>query len=94
MTYQEQLDLFITERIDSILAKHNEKFDQKLQKEESLLNSLEPEIRKQFESFAVMQEEWTGEECQLIYREAFMDGLRLGCSMVARGRRKKQKAKR
>jgi len=79
MTLKELIDLFINERIDSILQGHKEETGCSLEEEEKMLESLEPEVREKFEWFVGQQTEWCAEECRMVYRGAFLDGLNLGC---------------
>ena len=67
---EERVDQIIGDRLPGLRARYYEK-------QEAILDGLDPETRDQFEKLLESLLEGWAEECRAVYEAAFLDGLRL-----------------
>lgn len=82
MTSEELIEQTISQRVDEILMVR-ESFEKELEdRQEYIIDLLEPDRRRQAEDLLSELELEKQEACAAVYREAFRDGLGYG-SMIA-----------
>lgn len=77
-TFEDFLEEIITERIDQILRKRTSSIEAYQREQEALLKMADDEVKGIMEEFVTNVMSINSEECKLVYREGFLDGLRLG----------------
>lgn len=70
--------LIIAERVNEILKANEENHKVLFEEQEKILSSLDEEACEKLELLVGIFVHKNSEDCQCIYREAFLDGLRLG----------------
>ena len=67
----------VTERVDQIIMQSRKAVASGQEERDQILKGLDEEMRHRFETFAGTLITESAEEYQIIYRAAFVDGLRL-----------------
>lgn len=76
---QSLIEDYITERIGQITEEMDPDLKHEYYKEQdAILQSMDKENQTKFEDLIDSLVAWNSEECRAVYKEAFLEGLRLG----------------
>lgn len=79
MDRQMLVEDYITERISQITGEMDpDKRHEYYGEQDAILESLDKETQGKFEDVIDNLIAWSSEECRVVYKEAFLEGLRLG----------------
>lgn len=72
------MEAIIIDRVAQILGKRTKIMEQFYKEQDVLLKTLDEPTKEKFETFACSIMVLNSEECKVVYKEAFLDGLQLG----------------
>lgn len=77
MTTLDFLEETLSQRVEQILMEYNLEQKRFYEEQEAVLNELDSKTREIFEEFSSNQLLFSMNECKEVYKQAFLDGLRL-----------------